>query len=111
MSLKIGVNGAGGRMGRRVVALTMQDAELSLSAALEHSACPFIGQDAGELAGAGRANVVITSSLQHPVDAIIDFSTPEGLHSVLDLCASRRIPLVVATTGITAEQRQAVHEA
>lgn len=111
MSLKIGVNGAGGRMGRRVVALTLQDSELSLAAAIEHSACPFLGQDAGELAGAGRSNVLISSSLEQPVDAIIDFSTPEGLHSVLDLCASRRIPLVVATTGITAEQRQAVHEA
>lgn len=111
MSLKIGVNGAGGRMGRRVVALTMQDQELSLAAALEHSACPFLGQDAGELAGAGRASVPLCSSLEHAVDAIIDFSTPEGLHSVLQLCESRRIPLVVATTGLTGEQRQAVLEA
>jgi 4-hydroxy-tetrahydrodipicolinate reductase len=111
MSLKIGVNGAGGRMGRRVVALTMQDADLDLTAALEHPGCPFLGQDAGELAGAGKAHVAISSSLECPVDAIIDFSTPDGLDAVLQLCESRRIPLVVATTGITAQQRQAVQAA
>ena len=39
---------------------------------------------------------------------IIDFSTPDGLKSVLPLCESRRIPLVIATTGISVELRDAV---
>jgi 4-hydroxy-tetrahydrodipicolinate reductase len=111
MPITVGVNGAGGRMGQRVVALTMKDPELQLAAALEYPQSPVLGQDAGELAGAGRAGVPITSELGHAVDVIIDFSTPEGLRNVLAICESRRIPLVVATTGISAELRQAVQEA
>ena len=108
MPLKVGVNGAGGRMGQRIVALTMKDPDLSLTAALEWSGCPLLGRDAGEVAGAGQAGVLITAVLDQPVDVMIDFSTPDGLTSVLPLCESRRIPLVVATTGISPELRDAV---
>jgi len=108
MPLKVGVNGAGGRMGQRIVALTMQDQDLSLAAALEWSGSPFIGRDAGEVAGAGHSGILITADLDQSVDVIIDFSTPKGLQSVLTVCESRRIPLVVATTGISTELRDAV---
>ena len=85
MPLKVGVNGAGGRMGQRIVALTMKDPDLSLAAALEWSGSSVLGRDAGELAGAGHAGVPITADLDQHVDVIIDFSTPEGLKSVLAL--------------------------
>jgi 4-hydroxy-tetrahydrodipicolinate reductase len=108
MAIKVGVNGAGGRMGRRVVALTIADPELKLTSALEWSASPLLGRDAGEVAGAGNAGVLITSDLTSKVDVVIDFSTPDGLSSIVALCEERRIPLVVATTGITPEQRETV---
>lgn len=111
MPLKVGVNGAGGRMGQRIVALTINDRELSLAAALEWSGSPLIGRDAGDVAGAGHAGVPITADLDRNVDVMIDFSTPGGLQSVLTICESRRIPLVVATTGISDELRNAVSEA
>ena len=44
-------------------------------------------------------------------NVIIDFSTPDGLKSALALCESRRIPLVVATTGVSTELRDAVFSA
>ena len=66
MPLKVGVNGAGGRMGQRIVALTMKDPDLSLTAALEWSGCPLLGRDAGEVAGAGQAGVLITAVLDQP---------------------------------------------
>ena len=111
MPLKVGVNGAGGRMGQRIVALTINDRELSLAAALEWSGSPVLGRDAGDVAGAGHTGVPIAAELDRNVDVMIDFSTPEGLQSVLAICESRRIPLVVATTGISAELRDAVSEA
>jgi 4-hydroxy-tetrahydrodipicolinate reductase len=111
MPITVGVNGAGGRMGQRVVALTLRDPDLSLAAALEWPGSPLIGADAGEVAGAGRSGVPIRAELTDPVDVIIDFSTPAGLESVLSICESRRIPLVVATTGISAELKAAVASA
>ena len=108
MGITVGVNGAAGRMGQRVVALVMADPELTLAAALEYPGSQFLGRDAGELAGAGTSGVPITAQLGHHVDVIIDFSTPAGLASIIALCEERRIPLVVATTGLTDEQRQNV---
>ena len=49
--LNIAVNGAVGRMGRRIVALTIADEELKLSAALEYAGSPRLGEDAGEFPG------------------------------------------------------------
>lgn len=111
MGITVGVNGAGGRMGQRVVALTMNDPELTLAAALEWSGSSVLGRDAGEVASAGTSGVLIGTDLGPPVDVVIDFSTPAGLQSVLAICESRRIPLVVATTGISAELRNAVFTA
>ncbi|MFO1023499.1 MAG: 4-hydroxy-tetrahydrodipicolinate reductase [Planctomycetales bacterium] len=106
--LKVGVNGAAGRMGQRVIALTHQDAELSVAVALENADSPALGKDAGELAGIGKINVPLTSELTGGVDVVIDFSTPEGLMTILKTCEERQIPLVVATTGLTPAQREEV---
>jgi 4-hydroxy-tetrahydrodipicolinate reductase len=106
--LKLGVNGAAGRMGQRVVALATQDKSLKVTAAYESSASPRLGQDAGELAGVGKLHVPVTSEIEHPVDVIIDFSTPEGAMHILALCEARQIPLVIATTGLTEHQKGTV---
>ena len=103
-ALKLGVNGAAGRMGQRVVALATEDKSLRVTAAYESSTSPRLGQDAGILAGIGSLNLPIRSTIDHPVDVIIDFSTPEGCAHILAQCESRRIPLVIATTGLTPSQ-------
>lgn len=106
--LRLGVNGAGGRMGQRIVALAFRDPDLVVTAALENAASPALGKDAGELAGIGKIGVPVTSQLAHKVDVIIDFSVPAGAVAAAKLCSERVIPLVVATTGMSAEQREAI---
>ncbi len=109
--LKIGVNGAGGRMGQRVVALAAADKGLVVKAAYESAASPNLGRDAGELAGIGKVGALVAADVVEHVDVVIDFSTPEGCMTILKQCASRGIPLVVATTGLTELQREHVKEA
>jgi len=104
----VGIHGVAGRMGRRILALIHEDADLVVAAALETATSPFIGRDAGELAGIGNIGVPITSELTDRVDIIIDFSTPAGLTHIAEICAQRRIGLVAATTGLTAAQRETV---
>jgi 4-hydroxy-tetrahydrodipicolinate reductase len=111
MKIKLAVNGAGGRMGQRIVALAMADNQFELTYALEHKNSSAIGKDAGEVAGAGHLGLSISDSLQQPVDVVIDFSTPEGVGDILNECASRRIPLVIATTGISEHQQSQIAEA
>lgn len=109
----VGINGAAGRMGQSLVRLAHEDRELKLGAALESPGHPQLGQDAGEIAGIGKLGVPLTADLPsgQPMNVVIDFSMPAGTMQVLKLCVARRIPLVVATTGHTAEQRLEIEEA
>ena len=109
----VGINGAAGRMGQRLVSLTHEDKDLTLGAALESPHHPRLGQDAGAVAGLGNLDVAIRSDLPltQPLNVLIDFSAPDGTMQVLRMCSERRIPLVVATTGHTAEQRQEIEAA
>lgn len=105
-TIKIGVNGAAGRMGQRIVSLAHADPQFTVVAALESPQSPHQGRDAGEVSGVGPIGVRIRPDLADPVDVIIDFSTPEGLVAIAQVCASRQIPLIGATTGLTESQRQ-----
>jgi 4-hydroxy-tetrahydrodipicolinate reductase len=113
MKTILGINGACGRMGQRLVVLGHEDKELAIGAALEVPGNPRIGQDIGEVCGIGKLNVPVTAELplSQRIDVMIDFSLPEGTMQVLKTCTSRRIPLVVATTGHTHEQRQEIEAA
>ncbi len=103
MKTIIAVNGACGRMGKRIVQLAHEDSSLTIGAALDSNEH---GQDIGALCGLGHLGVEVTASLAPGlrVDAVIDFSMPEGTMAVLPTCQDRRIPIVVATTGHTAAQ-------
>src|SRR6478735_4196351 len=108
---RLGVNGAAGRMGQRVVALASLDSAFQVSGAYESPNSPRLGADAGELAGVNKLNVPVEAKINRDVDVIIDFSTPEGCSQILALCEEKRIPLVIATTGLTSEQRSHVEMA
>ena len=69
-----------------------------------------LGMYQGPRDEARRINALLPEDYQH-IDAIIDFSIPAGTMTVLPLCVERRIPLVVATTGHTAEQKQQIEAA
>lgn len=106
--LKVAIHGAAGRMGRRLVALGSIDSDLTLVAALDHAGHPDLGRDAGELAGVGRLDLPLSAAFPQDVAAAIDFSVPEATSAILASCVKHRVPLVIATTGLTAEQREAI---
>jgi 4-hydroxy-tetrahydrodipicolinate reductase len=92
-------------MGQRLVALSSADPGLKLVAGLEHARHPRLGHDIGLLAGAGELGVALTSSLDTDVDVVIDFSVPVAVTPIVAACVERRTPLVIATTGLSPEQR------
>jgi len=109
--IKLGVNGAAGRMGKRVTALALEDGEIELTAALESAAHPDLGRDAGAVCGLETCGVIIRSALESRVDVVIDFSTPDGVAAIVAMCEDRCIPLVLATTGLTKKQRSFIDSA
>jgi len=109
--LRIAINGAAGRMGRRIIALASVDPHFQVIAALEFPEHPQIGQDAGEVAGVGPLGVLLTSHLNTDVDVLIDFSVPESADAITEICVARNIPLVMATTGFTPAQKERLAQA
>jgi 4-hydroxy-tetrahydrodipicolinate reductase len=113
MKTSIGMNGAAGRMGVRILQLAREDPDLTIGAALEAETSPALGRDVGEVAGFGAVGVPIVGRLSpgERVDVMIDFSQPAGTMQVLPFCRQNHIPLVVATTGHTEEQKKAIRAA
>ncbi len=113
MKTIVAVNGACGRMGQRIVQLAREDKELQLGAALEMAGHPQLGRDIGEVTGTGVFGVRVSNFLppEQRVDAVIDFSMPDGTMAVLPMCVERKIPIVVATTGHTPAQKRDIEAA
>jgi len=102
---RIAINGAAGRMGKRLVALGAADGDLEIAAALEFAEHPEVGSDAGLSAGIGEIGVPVSATLDSDVDAVIDFSLPAGAETITRTCVEKAIPLVMATTGLSDEQK------
>ena len=109
--IRIAINGAAGRMGQRLIALAAMDRELSLVAALESPQHPRLGEDVGTLAGSGNLGVPLTAALNVPVDVVVDFSLPAAAEKIIETCRQKKIPLVVATTGLSDAQTEKLHAA
>jgi 4-hydroxy-tetrahydrodipicolinate reductase len=106
--IRLTVHGAAGRMGQRIVALAAKDPQLSIVSAIDAPGSPSAGRDAGELAGIGKLGVPVTTEVISSTDVIIDFSMPEATMKLVGVCAERRIPVVVATTGLNENQRNEI---
>ncbi len=121
--IKLAVHGAAGRMGQRVVALAatpVDSANLNeagnaprfdVVAAIDHPDHPRIGEDAGLVAGVSKLNTPLTSSWPEVADVVIDFSLPEAIESCVRACVTKKLPLVVATTGLNEAQKEMLTEA
>jgi len=111
MPTRIAVHGAAGRMGQRVVALGSQDADFQVVAALESANHPKLGQDAGLVAGVGEIRVPLSVVGESAADVVIDFSVPNAAVAVVAHCLEFGKPVVVATTGFDAKQREFIAKA
>lgn len=111
-SPRIGVLGAGGRMGR-ILIQAVQQAGYQLAAAVERPESSLVGSDAGELAGIGNIGVKIAGSLQEVLpecDVVIDFTAPVATEQHLKLCREAGVAMVIGTTGMNDEQKALLDE-
>lgn len=109
--IKLAVHGAGGRMGRRVVALAAEDNSFQVTAAIDHADNPLIGQDCGAIAGINPLEVLLSPDWPSDLNAVVDFSLPTAIDGCVANCVSNNVPLVVATTGLSDQQKQGLHSA
>ncbi|MGQ9608291.1 MAG: 4-hydroxy-tetrahydrodipicolinate reductase [bacterium] len=110
------VIGAGGRMGKMLVTSISDDNELELAGAVEASNVPFLGKDAGELAGISKLGVPIVddsklSELFAKADVAINFITPkEAVIRHLQIAVECQKPMVIGTTGFSVDEMNTIKE-
>ncbi|MCV9944835.1 MULTISPECIES: 4-hydroxy-tetrahydrodipicolinate reductase [unclassified Rhizobium] len=101
-AMKLVVVGAAGRMGQTLIRLIHSIEGVRLHAAVERAGSPFVGKDAGEIAGLGPTGVVIgddpLQAFLH-AEGVLDFTSPAATVEFSGLAAQARIVHVIGTTG------------
>lgn len=106
---QIAIFGASGRMGRVLIEAIEQSSGDDLCGAAVRASSSLLGVDAGELAGIGKKGLALCTDLTDTVseiDVLIDFTLPEALAENLAFCVKHNKPVVIGTTGLSAEQKQ-----
>jgi 4-hydroxy-tetrahydrodipicolinate reductase len=104
--------GALGRMGKTLIRSVMESDNLTLVGAVDKSGSAGFGEDAGRLVGMPDCGVELTDALRPPRGAVVvDFSLPDATDVNIGRCLEFGAPLVLGTTGITADTRGALQRA
>lgn len=102
MTMGLVVVGAAGRMGRTLIRAVHETPGASLVGAVEREGSPFIGQDAGMLAGVEPLDVTISDD-PLPVfaraEGVLDFTVPSATTVFAGYAAQARIAHIIGTTG------------
>jgi 4-hydroxy-tetrahydrodipicolinate reductase len=101
-------------MGKRIVACALMEKDFRIAGAVERAGHPDLGRDAGEAAGEKKAGAPIQADLAGILesgDVVIDFSAASAAAANASLCARRRKPLVIGTTGLSPAGTAAIEEA
>lgn len=110
---RIGIVGAGGRMGRMLIEATLKNDAVELGGAFDVAGSPAIGRNAGELVGLA-SDVLVSDDLVGglaAVDCLIDFTRPAGTLAHLELCRRAGVGMVIGTTGFEADGKEKIAEA
>jgi 4-hydroxy-tetrahydrodipicolinate reductase len=108
--IRVGVFGAGGRMGRTVSQAVIEDPELELVAAVDPQ---HAGIDLDQI-GLHGTGLHMAASSQALGDAgakvAVDFTVLEAARDNLEWCADHGVHAVVGTTGFTTEDLEALRK-
>jgi 4-hydroxy-tetrahydrodipicolinate reductase len=106
---RVGVLGAGGKMGRLVCAAVTEDSELDLVSAVDPSEA---GRSLHEATGATGSELEVSAEPKALVDAkaevAVDFTHPDAVVGNIRFCVENGIHAVVGTTGIGPDRLEEV---
>ncbi|HBO38558.1 MAG TPA: 4-hydroxy-tetrahydrodipicolinate reductase [Pasteurellaceae bacterium] len=114
MTLKIGIVGAGGRMGRQLIQAVQNTQGVELGAVFERKGSSLIGTDAGELAGIAALGIKVSEDLnaqKDNFDVLIDFTRPEGTLEHIAFCVANNKKMIIGTTGFDDSGKEAIKNA
>jgi len=101
---RIGIAGAGGRMGRMIISRVMDYSDLELTAAIEHKNSPIVGLDPGPLNGLPEFGFAVSPSIENVIEnfeVLIDFTNVETTLENVAVCRAANKRAVIGTTGLS----------
>ncbi len=104
---KIGVLGAGGRMGKMIIGEILEAGKqdkIHLVAAVEQNDSADVGS---EVSGGVKITTDVEAAFEN-CDVLIDFTAPDACAVHAGLAAQHRKPLVVGTTGLSTAEEEAL---
>ena len=105
--IKIGVLGAGGRMGQAIIAEVIAAPDCWLAGGVERPGHPSCGNVIGE----GLIICANAAPVAHKADVLIDFTSPVALEENLRAAQDGKAAIVVGTTGLEARHHAAIDRA
>jgi 4-hydroxy-tetrahydrodipicolinate reductase len=112
--LRAAIIGASGRMGLALVRAAQGRSDLRVASAVGSPGGHVLGHDIGEVAGIGGLGVHVVDDLSAVLpdcDVAIDFSSAAATASSLAACCAAGKPLLIGTTGLTAQVRHELERA
>jgi 4-hydroxy-tetrahydrodipicolinate reductase len=103
MTIRIGIAGIRGRMGREIASLAANDPAVILVGGLSRSADGSQPEDV--------TVVVDPADLLPGIDVLVDFTAPGAAAALADACAASRVAVVSGTTGLDVGQEATVRAA
>lgn len=111
--VRAAVAGIGGRMGSRIAQLARETEGVELIGVFEHPAHPAVGKDVAEIIGGSPTGMRISGNMEQALgdaDVVIDFTNASASLGHLQVAAARKVPMVVGSTGFSADQMEQARE-
>lgn len=110
---RIAIYGAAGRMGQAVLRAALAHRDAELCAAVVNADSELVGEPLSRVFGADAPPIEFSAALDPDAHAevLVDFTGPRAFDTALAIARSRAIPFVSGTTGLSADQHQALADA
>lgn len=105
--IKIGVLGAGGRMGQAIISEVQAEPDTWLAGGVERPGHPICGSVIGE----GLVVCANAAPVAHKADVLIDFTSPSALDENLRAAMDGKAAIVIGTTGLGPDNQAAIDKA
>ena len=95
------INGCNGRMGQEVAKVVQNQEDMTVLAGFDRTETDYMSY---------HVYTKLEDLPASEIDVIIDFSVPEATFHLLSYAKEHHIPMVIATTGFTEEERNTIHK-
>ena len=95
------INGCNGRMGQEVAKVVQNQEDMTVLAGFDRTETDYMSY---------HVYTKLEDLPASEIDVIIDFSVPEATFHLLSYAKEHHIPMVIATTGFTEEERNTIHQ-